>query len=361
MRPFITKNISNPWGQYELNQWEANGSQRDKVIYNRQINARFIAEDKNTYSACIKVKGGDYKNFWLVPVTRTSFLFIAYVPQLEILNELAKIEVVKRILPKFPFLYSIYTKQDNTDGYKIDEETRIGCGAIILKVEESLDDFIFPWRGCIDNEGIISSYAKLNAIYSKIITQIEKLFKIAEDVNQREIEAIEAKQKQILKKTLIKTGVKLVALCVAPYAVAAIEGVDLLVDGIDMLDMDISDFSYADFDDNLLDLGEGFDDYSSSSDFLLDNNDYSSDIGDSSDSGYNVSFQGSDTTPVFDTHKDVTIVSDTGANHGSFDVYSKDNKEYIKFHSGSSADWSNWECIENGYFWHLGVKYSIKK
>ena len=76
---------------------------------------------------------------------------------------------------------------------------------------------------------------------------------------------------------------------------------------------------------------------------------------------YNVSFQGSDTTPVFDTHKDVTIVSDTGVNYGSFDVYSKDNKEYIKFHSGSSADWSNWECIENGYFWHLGVKFSIKK
>ena len=52
MRPFITKNISNPWGQYELNQWEANGSQRDKVIYNRQINARFIAEDKIGRASC---------------------------------------------------------------------------------------------------------------------------------------------------------------------------------------------------------------------------------------------------------------------------------------------------------------------
>lgn len=294
MLPFITKKINNPWGQYELDQWDANGSQRDRVVYNPHINARFIAEDKNTYSACIKVKSGEYKNFWLVPITRTSFLFIAYVPQLEFLNELAKIQVVQKILPKFSFLSSIYNMQDSSEGYKIDEDTRIGSSAIILKVEESLDDFIFPWRGCIDNEEIISSYAKLNAIYSKIVSQTEKLYKIAEEVNNRQIEAIEAKQKQILKKTLIKTGVKLVALCVAPYAVAAIDGVDLLVNGMDVFDMDMSDFSYANFDDNLLDMGEGFDGNNYSSDVPYDCNDSSSDIWYSSDSEYNVSFQGSD-------------------------------------------------------------------
>ena len=56
MLPFITEKIKNPWGQYEINQWNANGSQRDKIIYNPQINARFILEEKNTYSACIKIK-----------------------------------------------------------------------------------------------------------------------------------------------------------------------------------------------------------------------------------------------------------------------------------------------------------------
>lgn len=96
MLPFITEKISNPWGQYEINQWNINGSQRDKIIYNPQINARFILEDKNTYSACIKIKSGAYKNFWLVPITRTSFLIIAYVPQLEFLNELVKIPIVKK-------------------------------------------------------------------------------------------------------------------------------------------------------------------------------------------------------------------------------------------------------------------------
>lgn len=293
MLPFITKKINNPWGQYEIDQWKANGSQRDSVVYNPHINARFIAEDKNTYSACIKVKGGEYKNFWLVPITRTSFLFIAYVPQLEFLNELAKIQVVQNILPKFSFLSSIYNMQDSSEGYKIDEDTRIGSSAIILKVEESLDDFIFPWRGYIDNEEIISSYAKLNAIYSKIVSQIEKLYKIAEEVNNRQIEAIEAKQKQILKKTLIKTGVKLVALCVAPYAVAAIDGVDLLVDGMNVFDMDMSDFSYANFDDNLLDLGDGNSEFDTISDFDTENSYYSSDLGASADSDYNVSFKGS--------------------------------------------------------------------
>lgn len=258
MLPFITKNINDPWGQQELDQWKLNGSQRDPVIYNPQINARFIVEDKNTYSACLKVKGGEYKNFWLVPISRTSFLFIAYVPQLEFLNELAENQIVKQILPKFSFLYSIYTQQNNNEGYKLDDETRIGSGAIILKVEESLDDFIFPWRGCVDNKEIISSYAKLNDIYSKIVSQIEKLLTITNDLNNRAIEAIETKQKQILKKTLIKTGVKLVALCVAPYAAAAIDGIDLLVDGMDIFDVDMSDFSYANFDDNLLDLGEGY-------------------------------------------------------------------------------------------------------
>lgn len=246
------------------------------------------------YSACIKVKSGEYKNFWLVPITRTSFLFIAYVPQLEFLNELAKIQVVQNILPKFSFLSSIYNMQDSSEGYKIDEDTRIGSSAIILKVEESLDDFIFPWRGCIDNEEIISSYAKLNAIYSRIVSQIEKLYKIAEEVNNRQIEAIEAKQKQILKKTLIKTGVKLVALSVAPYAVAAIDGVDLLVDGIDVFDMDMSDFGFANFDDNLLDLGDT--NFDSISDFDTDNSYYSSDLEVSADSQYNVSFEGQKAT-----------------------------------------------------------------
>lgn len=303
MLPFITEKIKNPWGQYEINQWNANGSQRDKIIYNPQINARFILEEKNTYSACIKIKSGEYKNFWLVPITRTSFLFIAYVPQLEFLNELVKIPVVKKIIPKFPLLDSIYNNQKNSEGYKIDEETRIGSCAIIIKVEESLDDFIFPWRGCIDNEEIIYSYAKLNAIYSRIVSQIEKLYKAAEEVNRREFEAVEAKQKKLIKKTLVKTGIKVAALCIAPYAVAALEEVDLFVDGMDIFDMDISDFSYENFNDNLLDLDDGSYNWDTPNDMLIEYSDYSDDLGYmdysddfeySDDSGYNVSFEGSE-------------------------------------------------------------------
>lgn len=324
MLPFITKKINNPWGQYEIDQWKANGSQRDSVVYNPHINARFIAQDKNTYSACIKVKSGEYKNFWLVPITRTSFLFIAYVPQLEFLNELAKIQVVQNILPKFSFLSSVYNMQDSSEGYKIDEDTRIGSSAIILKVEESLDDFIFPWRGCIDNEEIISSYAKLNAIYSKIVSQIEKLYKIAEEVNNRQIEAIEAKQKQILKKTLIKTGVKLVALCVAPYAVAAIDGVDLLVGGMDAFDMDMSDFSYSNFDDNLLELGDT--DFDSISDFDTENSYYSSDLGTSVDSQYNVSFGKTNCPPNASSDG---YIYHSEIDYENYKVYKKNGKWWI--------------------------------
>lgn len=256
MLPFITKKINNPWGQYELNQWASNGSQRDKVIYNPTINARFIVEDKNTYSACIKVNGGEYKNFWLVPITRTSFLIIAYVPQLEILNELDKIQTVRQILPKFELLYSICNFQNKEEGYKINENIRIGSGAIIMKIDEALDEFIFPWNGQIDNEEIISSYSTLNKLYARIIYQIDKLFHVAEEICKKEIEAIEAKQKQIIKKTVIKTGIKLAAVFIAPYAVAAIEGVDLLVDGLDIMDTGIPDFSIS---DNLLELGDGID------------------------------------------------------------------------------------------------------
>lgn len=367
MLPFITKEINNPWGQYELNKWSSNGTQRDRIIYNPQINARFIVEDNNTYSACIKVKSGEYKNFWLVPITRTSFLIIAYVPQLEFLSELAKFQVIKKLLPKFPFLYAIYNMQDSSEGYKIDEHTRIGSSAIIIKVEESLDDLIFPWRGYIENDKIISSYVRLNSIHLKIVSQIEKLYTIAEDTNKREIEAYKTKQKQILKKTLIKTGVKLVALCVAPYAISAIEGVDLLINGMDTFN-NISDFSCVDYLDNLLNLGDGFEDFSSS-DIFTNNSDYALEIGslDNSDyldgSDYNVSFEGSDhPTPSFNTRKQVHIVSENGIDKGHFDVYSQDNKKYIKFFDGRSADWKNWICInDKKYIRYMGVDYKIYK
>lgn len=370
MLPFITKTINNPWGQYELNQWYANGSQRDRVIYNPHINARFIAKDKNTYSASIKVKSGEYKNFWLVPITRRSFLFIAYVPQLEFLKDLVNIQVVQKILPKFSFLSSIYNMQDSSQGYIIDENTRIGSGAIILKVEESLDDFVFPWRGCIDNEEVLLSYAKLNAIYSKIITQIEKLIKIVEDVNVREIEAIEAKQKQILNKTLIKTGVKLVALCVAPYAVAAIDGVDLLVDGMDVFDMDMFDLSSFNFDDNLLDLGDTDIEFDTISDFDIENSDYLSDleVSDNIDSigldGYDstdsdgITFRGKDTLPSghkedgYINEGDIKLESTVSEKEEKFRKFTKGGSDYVLYNGNYIKLTGNTVTIG-------GIKYDV--
>ena len=68
-------------------------------------------------------------------------------------------------------------------------------------------------------------------------------------------------------------------------------------------------------------------------------------------------------TPSYDTKSDVRVVCDNGGtDKGLFDVFSKDNKKYIKFGTGSSSDWSNWVLIEgvNRFYWK-GNWYSIKK
>lgn len=59
--------------------------------------------------------------------------------------------------------------------------------------------------------------------------------------------------------------------------------------------MDISDFSYENFDDNLLDLDDSSYDWETSN-YMLTDSDYSDELGYSDNSGYNVSFEGSDKT-----------------------------------------------------------------
>lgn len=75
----------------------------------------------------------------------------------------------------------------------------------------------------------------------------------------------------------------------------------------------------------------------------------------------NLAFMGSGAVPSFDTGSDVTVISESGVNKGSFDVFRKGSNKYIKFGTGLRTDWSNWVKLDSdNSFWYNGVRYIFK-
>ena len=49
MLSYYTNGINDPWTLKDIEDYERNGSQRDKVIYNSFYNSRLILTDENIY------------------------------------------------------------------------------------------------------------------------------------------------------------------------------------------------------------------------------------------------------------------------------------------------------------------------
>lgn len=290
MISFITEQVQNPWSNYDIEQYEKNGSQRDTVHYNRSLNSRLILSEKNIFQCSIRVNDNKYKNFYILAATRSVFFLIIYVPQLDILKSLSDNNIVRECVKKSSVLNNFI----NHSSQHLDMDKDISyCdgNTAFIKVNAPIGEFLFPRRGYIINEEIIQKYNLLNKIYYNAQIEFENIGNYLELYNKKIGEQL-AKREQMVKKMLIKKGVRvgisLALTCATGFYMDfdSVFGIDDLDDASDLMDLaDTTDFvemtDIADWDTT----SDGL-----TGDFL----DYSSDIAYNGEGDYNISFQGSD-------------------------------------------------------------------
>lgn len=325
MISFYTPNIYDPWTNSDLVNYDRTGSQRDEIIYNSFHNAKIRLFEKNLFISSFKTKSGDYKNIYVAPVTASTFLFLAYFPQIDYATQLRTCNGVSRLLDKLPLLGTISQKLSRSKEYKINNDLTITKEGVILIVHASVGHFLFPKHKKIEDSEILEKYGIVNGLYAQISKEYDALGSAIKKYNSI-IDEREAKYKYLLAKQVIKTGIKL-----GLYASGIGAGVAAFMDIDDIWTAgetisNISDLAdFADITD-VTDLADGLESASDLSDYSdlsyltgVDNFDIPSEFEGSSlnlpDDGYNVSFGAQKETLTSQgggQHLDVTIEKEPG-------------------------------------------------
>lgn len=309
MISFYTPNIYDPWTNSDLENYDRTGSQRDEIIYNSFHNAKIRLFKKNLFICSFKMKSGDYKNIYVAPVTASTFLFLAYFPQIDYATQLRLCTGVSKLIDKLPLLGTISQILSRSEEYKINNDLTITKEGIILIVHASVGHFLFPKYKKIEDQEILEKYGIINGLYAQISKEYDALGN-AIDKYKNLINEREAKYKHLLAKQVIKTGIKLglYASGIGAGVAAFMDIDDIWTAGETISDMsDLADLvnitDVADLADDLEDASD-LSDYSDLSYLTgVDNFDIPSDFDGTSfnlpDDSHNVSFQGHD--------KDVTL------------------------------------------------------
>ena len=329
--PFLSKQVSDPWSVDDEKLFKEHGSYQDDVLYVSSIHAKLRLIEKNMYLCSIKTKKGSYVNFHILPDTRGSFYFLAYIPQIGLVHKLKEAGVSYYELPDNSFfrdLLSSYNKYCEY-GYDIDDDEYITNEHLLIKVNAPFSDFLDKYNLGILNFEIQYQYNILKTYYKDILHDYSSIIHIS---------SIQSKfLKYNISRSLLNLGKRILITNLVGIAIDNI--VDW--DGFGGTSIDYNaDFDSFDFDSDYFDT-DGF-----------EGTDVNSTIS-------SISFQGS--TPSFDTGKDVHVVCDSGKDKGYFDVFLNEGKKYIKIGNGSSSDWSNWVLIQGKqrFFWK-GNWYIIK-
>lgn len=287
MISFITSTIDNPWSDYDVRNYERNGSQRDKVQYNSYYNWRIKLTDKNMFLCSLKTNDNDYKNIYLFAVTRRLFYFVIFIPQLEVLKKLNGNKQVQKFLSALPLTSKCLSSSDKE--LRLDDNILFLDGSCLLvKVDAPVDGFLFPRNRSITNNVIKKQYALLNNLYFQFEREFEGLEKMIGEYDkrlQRKIEEQKAKLKRFLVKKGVRTGISIALAGVtgglslgidALFGLGDIADIQDIIDiadaadmagdamdtfnAYDILDADVLDFSVGDMEDiNITDVGEGDD------------------------------------------------------------------------------------------------------
>lgn len=146
MLPFVSRGINAPWSKSDIKKYEAEGSQRDSVIYNGYYNSRILLTEKNIFLCSLDLSNNLYKNFYLVAVTRSIFYYIAFVPEALSLGELKNKELIKKLFLKLTLHKAFADSFDASITIKDSIQLRDGC-AIVVKVNANIGEFLFPKHG----------------------------------------------------------------------------------------------------------------------------------------------------------------------------------------------------------------------
>jgi len=288
MISFITNTIDNPWTDNEICYFERYGSQRDIVQYNPYYNWRIKITDKNIFLCSLKTNDNDYKNIYLLAVTRRLFYFLIFIPQLEVIKQLSTNKQIKKLLSALPLISKCMNSSNSELNLNDDVLFLDGC-CILIKVNAPIDSFLFPRNNKITNDIIKKQYALLNNLYFQFEREFDGVEKIISAYNTN-LEIKIKKQQEKLKRFLFRKGIRLgmsVALAGLTgglsVGIDAIFGLDNIeniqnvinnledvadikgstmdaLDAFDTLDTGILEFSVDNMDNiNIFDVGEGDD------------------------------------------------------------------------------------------------------
>lgn len=252
MIPFMTKGINDPWTDADIRRYEAEGSQRDTVVYNSYYNSRLILTEENIFLCSMKLKNGMYKNFYLVAVTRNLFYFIAFIPEATCLEELRDNEFMKKMFTKLT-LHKAFADSTSRE-VDVNNYTKISdCCTIMIKVDANIGEFLFPKYKQINNPEIRKKFTVVNNLHSRFLKERDALIKSVDAYNAK-IDESKAKVKSKLTKIAIRKGLL--------YGVPALLGIPPVFDLDGLLGLsDLSDLAdLGDISSSILDMVDISDD-----------------------------------------------------------------------------------------------------
>lgn len=347
MLGFVTQNINSPWTDNDVNYYKRYGSQRDRVIYNSKLNARFTLESTQgtyLYSCAIKLPYGEYRNFTIAPITFNNFFIVIYVPELSALHNMGRNKVIDKILPKFSLLELSVKSATMTDGIDLSKSCKIMGNCIWYEVNAPINQLLFPRNDDITNDVILDSYKRMCIIYEQIQNQIECFIKSCSEAYEKirvkysyEIERQNRIRNERIKKFLVRKGARILISSAIAAATGGllvdIGGVcDAFVDIVELSELnelcDLGDF-IANLDLDYSDMSEIYvPDYEFQDVDYIDIDDYELSEYNDLESSNNVSFQGNkDPSEVEDklrnAKKNIEYYSDELKRTNITDVYRK--------------------------------------
>lgn len=204
MLSYTTNSIYSPWSYEDIRKYEAEGSQRDEVIYNAAHNARITLTDKNIFLCSIKQKGGKYQNFYLFAIKRNLFYYIMYAPQMEVYrdNDTQKNKTVVACLSRLGLTQKCVSSFDG-DCQINDDVSVVDGTSFFIKVNANVEDFLFPKRGRITNQEVLQKYVLMNSLYKRLFKENEALM----DALDKHHELVKEKAKKRFVNFVIRKGV----------------------------------------------------------------------------------------------------------------------------------------------------------
>lgn len=247
MLSFITENVYQPWSNADVIRYEKEGSQRDSVLYNSHYDARIMLSEENVYQCSIRVNHSKYKNFYLIAVRRNLFFLTMYVPQIGIVKDFKDNVFIRKCIERLPTIRKIIENSKND--VNIEDEIQFSDeNCVVVKVNASISEFLFPRRGYITNDEIKNKYAVLNSIYSKCVNEFECIGNMLENYSRQLRAQIDDREKKV-KNMLVKKGVRIMASTGLAFLTGIYVDLDTIFGFNDLVDVsDVIDISSSSFE-----------------------------------------------------------------------------------------------------------------